>query len=48
MKMDCSKLSGDFSQIDDPLSSFLFNSVLQSAMEKDAGIWNEKGVWSSN
>ena len=27
---------GDF------LSSFLFNSVLQSAMEKDTGTWNEK------
>ena len=28
----------------DPLSSFLFNSVLQSAKEKDTGTWNDKGL----
>ena len=28
----------------DPLSSLLFNSVLQSAMEKDIETWNEKGL----
>ena len=28
----------------DPLSSLLFNSVLQSAMEKDIGTWKEKGL----
>ena len=27
----------------DPLSSLLFNSVLQSAVEKDIETWNEKG-----
>ena len=27
-----------------PLSSLLFNSVLQSAMEKDIGTWNENGM----
>ena len=27
----------------DPLSSLLFKSVLQSAMEKDIGTWSEKG-----
>ena len=28
----------------DPLSSLLFNSVLQSAMEKDIETWKEKGL----
>ena len=28
----------------DPVSSPLFNSVLQLAMEKDIGTWNEKGL----
>ena len=32
----------------DPLSSLLFNSVLQSAMEKDIETWNEKGLLCSS